>query len=304
MNKINSPDTLAALALVPEQLVHYVRGVAGSELRFANGYAVYLGGGEAVLVAAPTADAPDLDKYAGEEPEIAPEPELERAIAEVSAWAGLTRLNVLGVTRPESAPVGAEGYAETHDSYLVIDLPFGKAGDNFSGVTGQKLRNMLRRASREVVIAIEPWSAEFQALAKSYTGSRVLEAGTRYIFEHLEAYAAAPGVKIFAARGQDDGKLHGFCIGDFTPFDTAFYMFAFRRPDAAPGTADLLLHAMVDDAQRQGHQRVNLGLAINGGIGFFKEKWGARRFMPLVECSWNLEARQPEKKGFFKSLFG
>lgn len=302
MNKINSPDTLTALALVPEQLVHYVRGVAGSELRFANGYAVYLAGGEAVLVAAPTADAPDLDKYAGEEPEIAPELELERAIAEVSSWPGLTRLNVLGLVRPESAP--AEGYTETRDSYLVIDLPFGKPGDNFAGIPGQKLRNMLRRAARDLVIAVEPWSTECQTLAKSYTGSRVLEAGTRFIFEHLEPYAAAPSVKIFTARGRADGKLHGFCIGDFTPFDTAFYMFAFRHPDATPGTADLLLHALVDEAQRQGHQRVNLGLAINGGIGFFKEKWGARRFMPLVESSWALKPLQAGKKGFFQKLFG
>ena len=301
LTRLSSPDTLAALALVPEQLPHYVRGVAGSELRFANGYAVYLGGGEAVLVAAPTADEPDLEKYAGENPALEPNPEVDAAIAEILSWPGLSRLNVLGVVRPSSAPVGGEGYAETRDVYLAIDLPYKVEGENFSGVPGQKLRNMLRRASREVSVVIEPWSGECQALAKSYVSNRALEAGTRYIFEHLEAYARSPGVKLFAARGKDDGRLHGFCIGDFTPFDTAFYMFAFRRPDAAPGTADLLLYAMTQEAQRQGHRRVNLGLAINGGIGFFKEKWGARPFLPLVECSWPLAA---QKKGFFKKLFG
>lgn len=292
MNKTTSPDTLAALALVPEQLPAYVRGVAGSELRFAGGFAVYLGGSEAVLVAAPSAGADSLE----------PDPAaVDAAIAEVSAWPGLTRLNVLGTVRPASALSGAEGYSETHDSYLVIDLPYVAAGDNFSGVAGQKLRNMLRRAARELEVGVEAWGAECQALARVYSTGRVLEAGTRYIFEHLEAYAAAPGVKVFTARHRETGELHGLCLGDFTPLATAFYMFAFRKKNAVPGTADLLLHALVLEAQRQGHERVNLGLAINGGIGFFKEKWGAHAFMPLVECSWPLTA---QKKGFFQQLFG
>lgn len=291
MTKINSPDTLAALALVPEQLPSYVRGVAGSELRFANGFAVYLGGGTAVLVAAPTADAP----------ERVPGQEVDAAIAEVSAWPGLGRVSVLGVARPASAPVGSKGYEETRDAYLALDLPCVCEGDNFAGVPGQKLRNMLRRAARELELDVEPWGAECRALAREYTGGRALEPGTRYIFEHLEKYAGEPAVKVFTARRRDTGGLEGLCVGDYTPLATAFYMFAFRRRDAVPGTADLLLHALVLEAQRQGHERVNLGLEINGGIGSFKRKWGARPFMPLVECSWPLPAR---KKGFFKNLFG
>lgn len=301
MSKINDPDTLAALALVPEQLPAYVRGVAGSELRFASGFAVYLGGGGAVLVGAPTAGDPELDRYCGENPQLEPSPELDAAIAEVSGWPGLERISVLGVARPAAAPVDAEGYSETRDRYLIIDLPFMGGGENFTGVPYQKLRNMLRRAAREMDVALEPWSGELQALAESYTASRAFEAGTRYIFEHLSGYASGPGIKIFTARGKAGGALHGFCIGDFTPLATAFYMFAFRAKNAVPGCADLLLAALVEEAQRQGHERVNLGLEINGGIGFFKKKWGARPFMPLLECSWPVRSA---KKGFFKKLFG
>lgn len=299
MSKIDSPDTLAALALVPEQLPAYVRGVTGLELRFANGFAVYFGGGTAVLVAAPTADDPDLGKYSGEEATTEPDPAVDEAIAEVSAWPGVRRISVLGTARPAVAPVDGKGYAEKRDSYLAVDLPCVGEGANFSGAPGQKLRNMLRRAERELKVGVEPWGPECRSLAKAYNASRPLEAGTRYIFEHLEAYVTNPEVNVFTARQRGTGTLHGLCVGDFTPFATAFYMFAFRKKDATPGAADLLLHALVLEAQRQGHERVNLGLAINGGIGFFKRKWGARPFMPLVECSWPLAA---EKKGFFKKL--
>lgn len=301
MPKIDSPDTLAALALVPEQLPAYVRGVAGSELRFASGFAVYLAGADAVVAGHPTADEQDLERFASENSELAPDPELDKAIAEVSGWKGLERITVLAATRPISAPVGAEGYSETRDSYLALDLPYFTPGESFSGLPGQKLRNMLRRAARDVDIATEPWGSECQTLARAYTSSRVLEAGTRYIFEHLEAYASSASVTVFTARLRSDSSLQGLCIGDYTPFATAFYMFAFRQKSAVPGTADLLLYSMVEEAQRQGHERVNLGLAINGGIGFFKEKWGARHFMPQVECSWSL---LKQKKSFIKSLFG
>lgn len=305
MSQIIKPDTLAALALVPEQLPGYVRGIAGSELRFSGGFPVYLGRGQtglnAVLIGYPKADDPDLTRYCGAEADIFADPTLDQAITEVAAWPGVVALSVLAPARPASAPLDAAGYSETRDLYLTIELPFLAEGDDFCGVPGQKLRNMLRRAAREVDIAVEGWSPELQSLAKSYTASRALEAGTRYIFEHLEGYAALSGVMTFTARSKTDGALVGLSMGDFTPYATAFYMFAFRAKNAAPGTADLLLHAVVREAQKQGHERVNLGLAINGGIGFFKKKWQAQDFMPLVECSWPVTK---PSKGFFKSLFG
>lgn len=310
-SEIIRPDTLAALALVPEQLPGYVRGIAGSELRFSGPFPVYLARGEsglaAVLIGYPKADDPDLGRFVrpsaaapDPEPDQAPGSVLDAAIAEVSGWDGVSSLSVLAPLRPASVPLDAPGYNETRDIYLAVDLPFMGAGEDFSGVPVQKLRNMLRRAARDVDLAVEPWSPELQNLAKSYGSSRALEAGTRYIFEHLEAYSALPGVQVFTARAKADGALMGLAIGDFTPYATAFYMFAFRAAKAAPGTADLLLHAVVAEAQKQGHERVNLGLSINGGIGFFKMKWRAVDFLPLVECSWPVPKK---KQGFFKSLF-
>ena len=301
MSTLDSPDTLAALALVPEQLPAYVRTVAGSSLCFCQGFAVYLSENDAVLAGYPTAAT--LVQYDREHGD----PALERAIAEISDWPNVDRLHVLAPVRPATAPVALTGYHETRDTYLCIDLPAFSAGKNFNGIPSQKLRNMLRRADRECNVTTEAWSEEFQELANSYGVSRSLEAGTRYIFEHLAGYAATDGVRLFAARSKQDSSLQGFCLGDFTSLATAFYMFAFCRqenrqrgvPRAIPGTADLLLHTMLDVATQEGYERVNLGLSINSGIGFFKEKWGAKPFLPLVECSWPLKG---QKKSFWRRL--
>ncbi|MBI5895880.1 MAG: translation initiation factor IF-2, partial [Desulfobacterales bacterium] len=81
---------------------------------------------------------------------------------------------------------------------------------------------------------------------------------------------------------------------------TAFFMFSFRDPQAAvPGSADLLLGALLDEANQRGQIRMNLGLGIDEGIRRFKEKWGAERFLPYVETSW--ETRSP---GLLARLFG
>ena len=291
MTDKTGPDTLAALALVPEQLPAYVRAVAGSKLHFCEGFAVYVNNGEAVLVGYPLANTVDLAMHASEQPD----PALERVIAGVSGWPGLTRLHVLAPQRPKEVPHHLPGYTESADRYLCIDLPCLNTGDNFSGVASQKLRNMLRRAARELAVSVESWNDECRALVDSFLASRVLESGTRHIFGQLASYAALSVVTLFAARNRKDASLHGFCLCDCTPLTTAFYMFAFRRDDAVPGTADLLLHALLKEAQRNGYERVNLGLAINGGIGFFKTKWGAREFLPLLECSWPLAAPEPER---------
>ena len=70
-------------------------------------------------------------------------------------------------------------------------------------------------------------------------------------------------------------------MADFGAGEYAFYLFNFRSPEAAiPGTSDLLLHALIREAQERGKRYLNLGLGINKGVAFFKEKWGARPFLP------------------------
>ncbi len=297
-HNIDSPDALAALALVPEQLAAYVRAVAGLRPYFVCGFAVYAQGDSAVLAGYPAAGTPWLQLFAGAEDYPAPVQGLDEAIDEVCGKKGLKRITVLAPRRPSAAPVGKVGYTEKRDCYLALKLPSVAGGPDFSGVQNGKLRNMLRRAAREVKVRHEAWGEDCAALVKHYISNRALAGGTRHIFSQLQSYAGAPGISLFAAR-DGAGVLQGFCIADFTPLDTAFYMFAFRRREAPPGTADLLLAALVEEAQAKGYAQVNLGLEINGGIAFFKRKWGARPFLPLVECSWALAP----KPGFLGALF-
>ena len=48
------------------------------------------------------------------------------------------------------------------------------------------------------------------------------------------------------------------------------------------------MQALADEAVRRGQSVLNLGLGIDGGITFFKKKWGAFELMPHLETSWTL----------------
>lgn len=278
---------VTAEACVPEQLVHYVRAVSGRRAALCRGFAVYSHEGHAVLAAYPgAAEAEGLRAGAAAglaetDPPLAALPyDVAPALAELSA--SHESLTVLAPFVPQEAPSCA---AISHDCYWDMPLP--------APEPGQKLRNMLRRAGREVVVGEEAWSTGHQALVDLYLRSRPLLPGTRAVFAGLPAYldtaeARQGKVLLFTARRAADGALAAFAVGDVSALSTAFYMFAFRHDDAPPGTSDLLLAALAERASAEGHMRLNLGLGISGGISFFKKKWRAAPFLPYVETSWKV----------------
>jgi hypothetical protein len=77
----------------------------------------------------------------------------------------------------------------------------------------------------------------------------------------------------FVLNARDSaGKLVAFDIADFGAKHYAFYMFNCRsRQHHVPGTSDLLLQALIKEAEQQGKTYVNLGLGINQGVAFFKK---------------------------------
>lgn len=276
-------DRASANAVTPDQLIPYAQSVCGLESRLINDCVLYLGGASGVLVAYPLHDPLDFESA-------------EKAVELAASLPELNNLAVLGAKRPRCAPPEASC---REDAYLQIELPAREPRG--------KLANMLRRASRDVAIETASgqgaWRQEHQKLAENFCGRQALDSGSIFLFEHLEPYfGAAPEALLFSARTSDNA-LAGLAIGDFTSLGTAFYMFAFRRQDAPPGTADLLLAAIIAEAQRRGHERVNLGLGINTGVKFFKKKWGATEFLPFVETSWR-PAGQTRKKSWLGRLFG
>ncbi|MCQ2444572.1 MAG: TraB/GumN family protein, partial [Mailhella sp.] len=265
---------LGARAVVPEQIPAYVRAVSGSSLRSCGGFGVWTSGsGDAVLVALPAADElaacpPGGREYAER---------LERAVMGVLGMPGLRRITVLAPSVPQSAP---ENAVIERDAWWGFDLPH---------TPGQKLRNMLRRAARDVSVAVDAWGPEHAALVDRYLKVRTLAPGTRHIFGRIGGYLdASPEAVLFSARDAE-GRLQAFAVADYGAVDTAFYMFAFRREDCPPGASDALLAAIAAGAEERGQTSVNLGLGIDGGIAFFKKKWGAAEIMPHFETSWTAE---------------
>lgn len=261
------PDRLArvtAEAVVPEQVVVYVSAVAGSKPRMVGSCIGYDSGGEFVLVGYPLHDP--LDESA-----------MTEAVTLALQIPGLRRLTVIGPVRPKAAPAGSP--LET-DCYYAIPVPPPRPT--------QKLRNILRRASRDLILDQGRRCGEdHMGLVQRYLDERPVAPGTRRIFGHLQSYlAASPGSLVLSAR-LADGRLAAFAVGEFASLRTAFFMFCFRDSRVAPpGSADLVLSGLLDEAARRGHSRMNLGLAINEGIRFFKEKWGPASFLPYMQVTW------------------
>ncbi len=280
-------DHVAADAVVPEQLVCYVRAVAGSTPRLFDSCLGYETPDDLVLIGYPLHDPPQS---------LFDEQALSRSVDLALEASPAPKITVLAPTRPQQAPAvtteetsSDKSSGHTQDAYLALSIP--------APAPNQKLRNLLRRAGREVTLEqSRALDQEHLALIDRYLECRDLEPGTRLIFRNIPAYVqSCPGSLVVSAwlnRSDDPPRLAGFTLGDFTSLSTAFYMFAFRDPDLAPpGTADLLLHALLQEGEKRGQIRMNLGLGINPAIRYFKQKWGAEIFLPCVETSWERRPR-------------
>ena len=272
------PDRLArvsAEAVVPEQLVSYVRAVSGSKPAMIGSCVGYQSEGSIVLVGYPLHDPKDEGAMAD-------------AIEEALHMPDLRRLTVIGPVRPPQAPIETE---VTEDSYFVLPLP--------PPAPGQKLRNLLKRAGRELTLHRELRLGEDHlALVQGYLNERTLAPGTRHIFRQLPLYLeASAGSMVFSAR-LADGRLAAFAVGEFGSLSTAFFLFCFRDSELAPpGSADLALSGLLEEARQRGQSRMNLGLGVSEGIRFFKRKWGAEPFLPYVEVTW-----KPGSMGVFSRV--
>ena len=263
---------LGARAVVPEQIPSYVRAVSGRTLRSCEGFAAWTTEDSCTLVAFPAQE--ELSTCGIHTAAYAER--LERAVACALAMPDLRRITVLAPAVPEAAPSRA---VVEKDAWWCISLPH---------TPGQKLRNMLRRAEREAVISVESWGADHDALVDHYLKVRTLAPGTRHIFGRVGQYVrSCPDALLFSARNSS-GRLLALAVGDYSTLSTAFYMFAFRQDDCPPGVSDALVQALANEAVKRGQTVLNLGLGIDGGITFFKKKWGAFEFMPHLETSWTV----------------
>ena len=255
---------VTAQAQTPEQVIPYVCAVSKLKPRMLGPCVGYEREGEVVLVGYPLHDPEDAGAMA-------------EAVSVALRIPGLLRITVIGPARPPQAPQSA---AIEEDWYYALPVP--------APPPGPKTRNLLRRAGRELTVErAGSWGEDHTALVRRYLNERPLAAGIRHIYKSLPRYLAESPSSLLVSARLADGRLAALSVGEYAALATAFYMFSFRDPGIAPpGTADLLLSRLLEEANERGHTKMNLGLAVNEGIGFFKRKWGAVPFLPYVQATW------------------
>jgi hypothetical protein len=262
----------ASQAVVPEQIPVYVESVSDSKAVACGACIAYENETDLTLIGYPIHDP--LDAKAVDEAVD------EACRLPVLAQGG--RLTVLCAARPRAAPPHA---TFEEDAWWGLSLPPAPPPSRVR----HKILHMLRRAEQSVVIEQSrgDLNAAHQKLVDAQIRSRPLAPGTRFIYSRLRHYlAASPQAVLFSAYRRETGELTACAVGEYAGLHTAFYLFAFRAPDAPFGVADLLLSALLREAEARGHTRCNLGLGINSGISFFKRKWQATIMLPCQEYSW------------------
>ena len=179
----------------------------------------------------------------------------------------------VAVTAPAIPSFVAGPGTLTFDRYYRLDLS--------SLSISQKVRNMLNRACRDLAVTrLRTFGSEHRQLVDDFLKAHPVEEGTRFIFGRIDRYIESSETAwIFEAR-ERSGRLVAFDVADFEPNHYAIYMFNFNAAaHLIPGASDLLLFEVIQQAQADGKSYVNLGLGINPGVAFFKEKWGGTPFL-------------------------
>ena len=176
--------------------------------------------------------------------------------------------------------------AQPKDDYFRLELPL--------GVLPQEVAYMVRRAKRELRVVEGSFGREHKRLIREFLSSHSLTPAQKKIYTALPNYLKRSStVRLLEARKGD--HLAALNILDLGAADYAFYLFNFRsRKTSVPGASDLLFFEMADMAQAEGKGAMNLGLGIHPGIRHFKEKWGAKPFLPYASA---LVQRRPLQMG-------
>jgi len=166
------------------------------------------------------------------------------------------------------------------DQYYQLDL----AGLSVS----QKVRNMIHRAERQVKVEKRKTLDEgHRKLVLEFLTVHPVGQQTRFIFERIPDYISSSATAwVYDARNEK-GELVAFDVAEMGPKHYAFYMFNFTSHyRVVPGASDLLLWEIILQAKREDKHYINLGLGINPGVTFFKEKWGGKPFLPYSFVSY------------------
>ena len=248
-------DFMKNVAYVPEHMPGYGAAISGGETFLLENYTCYRGKEFLIFIGYPLQDALDETK-------------MEKILA-----AAIERFTPARVALIAPSISRRDGERGDSDAYYQLDLATLKIS--------AKVKNMIQRASQDLQVEKgREFKSEHRQLVAEFLGSRRVSEGTHTVFQRIHEYlASVPTAWVLSARARD-GRLAGFDVAEFGAKNYAFYMFNFRSSHkAAPGSSDLLLYELIQEAKRQGKRFVNLGLGVNAGVTFFKKKWGGRPFL-------------------------
>jgi hypothetical protein len=262
---------IAEHAYVPEHLPDYVSAISRTEPHLIENFVVHVQASNLIFVGYPLKGKWDEDLMIA-------------ALDLAKNHFNPTSISIISPVIPSSFK---HATPSTPDAYYRLDLK------NLS--IPKKTRNMVKRARGEVTIQRGQFGRKHKRLIKAFLRQRDFDEATRFIFQRVPAYLSCDSAALFEARNTRD-DLVAFDIADFGARRYAFYMFNIRSwKHKIPGVSDLLLKHILEQAQKAGKRYLNLGLGINPGVAFFKQKWGAKPFLQYT--TWVVET--PDQTSWF-----
>jgi hypothetical protein len=257
-------DYILEHAYIPEHMTSYVMAVSTAEPFLIGNFLVYRKGEHVVFVGYPLRE--DFQ-----------EKRMKKALDEAvrrfnPSWVALTTPSIPTSIHPQTPP--------SSDQYYRLDLA--------ALSVSQKVRNMINRAERQVKVEKRKTLDEgHRKLVREFLTIHPVGQQTRFIFERIPDYVSSSDTAwVYDARNEK-GELVAFDVAEMGPKHYAFYMFNFTSHNrVVPGASDLLLWEIILQAKRENKHSINLGLGINPGVTFFKEKWGGVPFLPYSSCSY------------------
>ncbi len=257
-------------AYVPEHIPDYVTAVSQAEPYLIGDFIAYVKTGHLILVGYPLKERFE-----------------EKRLRKVFEGAVKRfRPESVSVIGPSIPPSLNRTVHPPSDHYYLLNLS--------SLSIAQKLRNMLKRAGRELSVdKTRSYCEEHKKMVEGFLKSHPVDEATRSIFERIDKYLSSSKTAwIFQARDKGN-ELVAFDVAEFESKSYCFYMFNFAS-DAryVPGVSDLLLSEVIQEAKNEKKKFINLGLGINAGVTFFKKKWGGSAFLPYACCLFYPSTRE------------
>jgi len=260
----NQFDYILEYAYIPEQMTSYVMAISTAEPFLFGNFLVYRKEEHVVFVGYPLR-------------EVFQEKRMRKALDEAVRRFNPSSVALMAPSIPTSIHPQTP---PSSDRYYRVDL----AALSIS----QKVRNMINRAKRHLKVEKRKTLDEgHHQLVREFLTAHPVGQQTRFIFERIPDYVSSSATAWVYDAKNEKGELVAFDVAEMGPKHYAFYMFNFTSHNRdVPGASDLLLWEILLQAKREDKHYINLGLGINPGVSFFKEKWGGVPFLPYSSCSY------------------